>query len=486
MTRPSHLLLCALLGACAAPGERRTPAEVPDPGCASCDTEACRAACAPSDTPDTVLVPTILGVRPRKGPSAGGMLLQIGGQGFVDGPALRVTIGGVVAGGVRFESDHLITATLPALPGAYGMFDVSVRGGDGREDSAPQAFRYYFGALDFAAPLDVDAGVRSGSVAFADLDGDGREDLIALAPDQGEVALRLRLPGGGFGPARSFPACALPAGLAVTDFNGDDRVDVALGCGDGSIRVLDGNGDGTLSGAAAYSVAAPPAALLAADLDGDGSPDLAAAGGGRDVSVLLGRGDGTFHLGRGYPAGTAPAGLAAADAGGDGVLDLVAAGDGLVTVLTGAGDGTFAQPASYPGGLGLSAVSAADLDGDGYPDLVLGDRVAGGVAVLRGAGDGTFGAAQVYPIGPTGSVPEALVVADLDLDGLPDVIAADRGAVAVLRGEGRGGLGAPRRFPAPAEPRALALSAADRDGQRDLVVVVAAQGPLGLLRSAFR
>src|SRR5437899_152101 len=77
--------------------------------------------------------------------------------------------------------------------------------------------------------------------------------------------------------------------------------------GSTAVSVLPGNGDGTFQTAALYGVGLNPQSVAVGDFNGDGKPDLAVANAGSDtVSVLLGNGNGTFQAARNFAAGGAP------------------------------------------------------------------------------------------------------------------------------------------------------------------------------------
>jgi chitinase len=80
----------------------------------------------------------------------------------------------------------------------------------------------------------------------------------------------------------------------VADFNGDGHLDAVTSDADtGTVSLMLGNGDGTLTYAGAYATGASPAAVAVGDFNGDGRPDVAAANAGSNtVSVLL-NSDGT-------------------------------------------------------------------------------------------------------------------------------------------------------------------------------------------------
>jgi hypothetical protein len=86
------------------------------------------------------------------------------------------------------------------------------------------------------------------------------------------------------------------------------------------------------------------------------------------------------------------------------------------------------------------AIAAADLDADGLLDLVVANRGSNDVSVLVGRGDGTF--AEEARLGPV-SRPVAIAVGDVDADGLPDLVVAndDTDDVSVLFNRGKAASG---------------------------------------------
>jgi hypothetical protein len=247
--------------------------------------------------------------------------------------------------------------------------------------------------------------------------------------------------------------------LAVADLNGDGKPDVVVanycdtGCLAGSVGVLLGKGNGAFQPVMLYgSGGYGPTAVAIADVNGDGKPDVVVANSG-NVSVLLGNGDGTFQAAAAISGGSS--GLAIADVNGDGKLDLIALGlgtcyitctDGSVSVLLGNGNGTFQSAVPYDsGGVSPFSVAVADVNGDGKPDLLVAN--SGNVSVLLGNGDGSFQAALVY--GSGGRAADSVAVADVNGDGKPDLLVANycgitgycgatSGALGVLLGNGDG------------------------------------------------
>jgi len=310
-------------------------------------------------------------------------------------------------------------------------------------------------------------GWGASSVAIADVNGDGKPDVVVTnwclststcafggGYSEGGVSVLLGNGDGTFQPAVSYDTGADSArSVAIGNLNGDgkldlvvanlcqsvDQYDLCLPANTGGVSILLGNGDGTFQSPVIYSSGGYYADGVAmADLKGDGVPDLVVANvcmsvdqyghcnGDGVLSVLLGNGDGTFQPATGYILGDAD-GIAIGDVNGDGIPDLVVA---AVYVLLGNGDGTFQAPVYYnSGALFPASVAIADMNGDGIPDLVVGDsfpcydRCDLGVYVLLGRGDGSFYLYSSYPAGGAGT--ESVAIADLNGDGKPDVVAAN-------------------------------------------------------------
>ena len=279
----------------------------------------------------------------------------------------------------------------------------------------------------FAPHTQFATGAGPSSVAIADLDGDGQLDLVATNSAANSVSV-LR----GTGDGRFLTHIEIPAGIGVSrvvvaELDGDGRPDIAtLNGGVNNISVLHGNGDGSFGAAATYPVGITPSALAVGDLNGDHRADLVTTNQfGAPVSVLLARPDGTFapQIQVRFIA-LNPSALALADMDGDHVLDLVVASTGfdVVSVLHGNGDGSFVPMVDLAIGLGPYALVAADLDADGGTDLAVANIFSSTVAVQRRSSPTEF-MEDGYLVG--GEYPADVIAADVNADGKLDLISAN-------------------------------------------------------------
>ncbi|MFT3684381.1 MAG: FG-GAP-like repeat-containing protein [Phycisphaerales bacterium] len=140
-----------------------------------------------------------------------------------------------------------------------------------------------------------------------------------------------------------------------------------------------------------------------------------------------------------------------------------------VSVLMGSGAGTFAAPVNYPTGTSPWTVAVADVNGDGIADLVTANRLSNNVSVLLGSASGTFAAPVNYT---TGTGPTCAAVADINGDGVPDIVVANESAnnIGLLLGSGNGTFASQTIYAASNFPRSIAIADFNGDGLRDIAV----------------
>lgn len=238
----------------------------------------------------------------------------------------------------------------------------------------------------FSTPLAQTIIAGDHKIALGDFNGDGRLDVAFTEADAAGTGMSFGvLLGNGDGtftsPATVFSASGLLNGIAVADFNRDGNLDIAIadvhgGFGNGTVDIFLGKGDGTFTSFAAVPVGRYPASIVPVDVNKDGKLDLVVLDTGNGlaggVSVFLGHGDGNFASAAPYPLTSAGVALAVADINGDGSPDFaVADGTGMANVYINNGDGTFASPIPHFVGSSASSLVAADLNAGGPPDLIL-------------------------------------------------------------------------------------------------------------------
>lgn len=361
-----------------------------------------------------------------------------------------------------------------------------------------------------SGPPGADPGVRftagkgPGSLSLADLNGDGRLDLVVANDESGDVTVLLGDGKGGFAaaPGSPFPAGKSPNDIAIADFDGDGKPDLAFPNHDTAhVTILLGDGRGGFRPAPASPVAVRsnphPHGMAAADFDGDGHVDFAVESWVNDqIEVIFGTGAGRFRTrGQLFAVGHMPyQKLRAGDVNGDGVPDIVTTNfeGGNVTVLLGDGKGGFAEaPGSpLPAGEGPFSLALSDVDRDGHLDLVVanfsgrsGDTSHDAVNVLLGNGSGGFGPMKGSPFA-TGLNPVRVAVGDVNGDGWPDIVTANMrgGDVTILLGDGRGSFRPGVRRPAGKEPYGVAVEDVDGDGHAEIFVTNHGSGDVKMIR----
>jgi type II secretory pathway component GspD/PulD (secretin) len=336
-------------------------------------------------------------------------------------------------------------------------------------------------------------------------------------------------------PSNTYNVGQSPISVAIADFNGDGKPDIAVAnSADGTITLLEGNGDGTfnvpsstLSDCTETPTTFPSCIKLPpVSPGGTTSPSAIVTGAfvhgatnattgatiediavtdqvNNRVLVLIGNGDGTFQTAVPYPTGTAPVALVAEDFDGDGDPDLavVDQGDGktagAVSVLlgkftNGVQDGTFGANTDYPVGFEPSAIATGTFVTNGFTSLAVTNKVDNTVSILLGQGtgttpDGTFKlpGAPLSPTYATGAGPAGVAVGDFNNDAKPDLAVtypkdSSGNSVSILLGNGDGSFGTAKNFPAGTNPMGI-LAAAFAGSNIDLAAADQAENNVDVL-----
>ncbi|HEX7774131.1 MAG TPA: VCBS repeat-containing protein, partial [Pyrinomonadaceae bacterium] len=323
--------------------------------------------------------------------------------------------------------------------GAAGDFN-----GDGKLDLAiPNVLHKNVSVLlnngngAFAGAVNYPVDFNPGCIVIADFNVDGKLDLaignfFGGATSSGTISILLGNGNGTFQTAVNY-AAGTPEDLAVADLNTDGKLDlVAASFSANKATVLLGNGDGTFQTAVPYNTGPGPAGVAIADFNGDSKLDLATANLGssmisiNSMSILIGNGNGTFQDPVNHDLDTRTTDITARDLDGDTKQDLIVVGVDLdaIMVLMGNGNGTFQGPVSYAtGGNEPQKLDLADFNGDGKIDVVtVNANIPSSYSVFRGVGDGTFLAVDNKPSRNQSWAP---IAGDFDADGKPDLAIAN-------------------------------------------------------------
>jgi adhesin/invasin len=378
--------------------------------------------------------------------------------------------------------------------------------GDGRPDVAvsghsnPIIVFLATGPMQFGAgvPYEAAYGGSSDTLAIADFDQDGRQDLMV---GSGGIDLSI-LRGDGLGrfPMETFLGFpSLVADIGATDFDGDGMPDLAvldgpavstcsgpqpgtIDCGASmQVQVRPGTGQALFGPSISSPARCAPTALAIADFNRDGRPDVATANRGArgsagvcyaaSLSVLAGDGHGQLVPFVDLPVPNQPDDLVPGDFDEDGIPDLAVAfaNAGLVAVYRLAPGPALVPAATWIAPASPGFLAAGDLDGDGHLDLAV--AISNGeVAVLRGDGDGLILPAAECAPGPGGGT-GPVSIGDFDGDGRREIAATGTKSVRVMQVAGTGTACATSfEIAIPAGAQGLGTRDLNGDGLDDLFV----------------
>lgn len=344
-------------------------------------------------------------------------------------------------------------------------------------------------ALLVPAPGSPIPASDSGIVATGNVNGDTFADLIVLA------GKRLKIYFGGANrvwpkePDTNVELTASGSEIVIADVNLDGRQDVVFADHDSyAVNVLLGDGSGKFATAANSPFIAREGkqphthGLAVADINGDGKPDLVTANNSDgDLSLMIGDGKGNFVRAAKSPfaCGKSPYPIAAADINGDGFADVLVPnavhGDHsakTLTIFLGSKQGDLVPALGSPLATDATLWYAAtgDLNGDRSPDVVATHIEGGsGATILLNTGRGKLSPAPGSPLA-LGHGAWGVEIADMDRDGNADLVFAADEHIRVFLGDGRGGF-----RPAPGSPFATGkgawrLTVADFNGDGKLDV----------------
>jgi hypothetical protein len=351
--------------------------------------------------------------------------------------------------GFRADSGRFALPQALAPAGHIEAVAIGDLNGDGRADvvmsrgysADPQDFGLLLrrqlpdGSLAAAQVLDTRAsyGCPARSLVIGDLDGDGRQDL--LVGESGCGIEIFRQGSDGVLRAAGFIDSAESGRLRLADLNRDGRPDlVAAGFYGSVLRIWLQSADGTmvLHASPAFEYAGD-ADLDIGDINGDGRPDIAIGNGSypdASIGIFLQHEDGGFGPAttRTPSPPTGVAALAVGDVNGDGRDDVVVTyggNGGRLGVMLQRLDGSLGPMNAMPSYDVPSQVEVADVNGDGRRDVVVGHSGWFAVGVYLQQADGKLRAEARYRANYGNNNPGSMAVGDVTGDGRPDVLVAE-------------------------------------------------------------
>jgi hypothetical protein len=318
-------------------------------------------------------------------------------------------------------------------------------------------------------------------VTPVDLNGDGYLDVVVSTQSGPVVLLNQGSSAPGvLGSPTTYPVPQTAFGriIGVGDFNGDGKQDILAGGTQFALYL--GNGDGTFQTPQTPSVPAGTGSPVIADLNHDGISDVVyltadpSPGISQTVQVLLGNSGGQFTVGSSLsldPSTNYTSLALAGSTNNNGININLALGGPANTILLGDGKGGFTVGQTYA----IAGSPLQESSSSGNTNLVF--FTSSGVTQIPGNGDGTFQALPNLPLGPTGlnaesgALPTGFVVADVNNDGLTDVLSiSSTGNLVTALGRGNGTFSITDQIPATANEFLLAGDF-NADGHTDIIAI---------------
>ncbi len=280
-----------------------------------------------------------------------------------------------------------------------------------------------------------------GAVTFGDMNGDGLDDMVVSAFTANrfvvitEIFESNPLTGGVGIPVCTFSSFdidvpAQPTLAKVGDVTGDGINDLVACLGfSASICVATGVADNAIGDLVLFDSTGLPLRPFIGRFDDNNSNDVfALSGNGNRVNLWLGRDAGPLAGARNYASGLLSASwLEGADFDLDGDFEVVTGSKAESDLAIMGGNGELSLEETIDVGENVYQIKAADLDLDGLVDLVVG--VSGGIKILRNTSTPGSYSFEVLPVSPTtigsGSYPFGIEVGDFDSDGDQDITICD-------------------------------------------------------------
>lgn len=318
---------------------------------------------------------------------------------------------------------------------------------------------------------EIRAGAGEAELAIADLDGDGRPDIVVSSSSDETITV---VKGSGYGNlsvGEPHAAGERPTHLLVEDLDGDGSQEILIANHETDYLTLLSEVVGEwVPSRLAAPVGPHPHFVVATDLNQDGHLDILVDD-RQAEGVLVLEGDGSLRFrerGGGVDVGGDPyLGFVVTDINGDGILDVITPNPDVVGLAFGQGDGEFSRPTFHDPGFAPSAVAACDVNGDSFADLIAASGEGGReIAIALNDGKGAFTPHFEHS---TVRGLKKLATGDVNADGHCDVLVVSwNGGTTLFLGGSDGIESAP--IPVDGNPWGIVLSDLNGDGLDDLLI----------------
>ena len=348
-----------------------------------------------------------------------------------------------------------------------------------------------FDQISFASSLEYEAVQYPMGVVIEDLDGDGRPDFVVANNGFNTVSVYRNTSINGiisFASKQDFFPGLIPQSIAIGDFNGDGKPDLAVANFNshtvGVFKNTSVNGVISFGTVQSFNTGTNPGNVSIGDIDGDGKLDLAVANeNSNTISILRNTSTSStisFALKKDYVTSSGPYCVVLGDIDSDGKLDLVVANNysNSVSVLrntSSIGNISFALKKDFATSSGPYSAAIGDIDSDGKLDIAVTNNVSGTVSLLRNTssiGNISFDSKQDIS---TGEEPVNVVMGDLNKDGKLDLVITNylSNTVSVFKNTSSIGVisfSSKQDYIIGSNPHSVAMGDIDGDGYPDLAV----------------
>ncbi|MFZ2725911.1 MAG: FG-GAP-like repeat-containing protein [Methylococcaceae bacterium] len=329
--------------------------------------------------------------------------------------------------------------------------------------------------LDFQSLANYSVSDYINSIATADCNADGKDDLIIQ--QYNGFLVQLSRGDGTFSDGVYYEASFSDLGVLITDINNDAKKDIVASAYNG-FSIFLGNGDGSFQTEKVNNQTRDSYHFAVADVNNDGKTDFLSMADGFSINISLGKGDGSFLAQKNYSLMSnylSDYNLTLADVNNDSKVDLLISGwsydtyAGQVLVFLGNGNGSFSQKESYSiEYYDPWKILTADFNADGNADIITSNGY--GVSVFLGKGDGSF----QTPINYGDSYYPIIAIADFNKDNKLDIVETvynydDTYGVSVLLGNGDGGFQTPINYNSGDYVDNIAIDDFNGDAKTDIV-----------------